>query len=79
MANKSIKENVLYAHEFGRRLTARITELGLTQTDVCKLTGISNSHLSQCMRGDHMPGAYNVAKLAKALGVTTDDLINFTV
>lgn len=75
----SIKPNIKYALEFKNRLNARMSELGLAQKDICKLTGISAPYISQLMNGDHVPRADMVVKLARALKMSTDELINFTV
>ena len=77
MANN--KPNILYAREFGRRLTARMDELGMTLTELSEATGITKGYICLLMHGDHVPRADMIAKLARALDMATDELINFTV
>jgi transcriptional regulator with XRE-family HTH domain len=49
---------------------------GLTQRGLCKLTGVSQSYLSQVENGTWNIGIDNLAKVARALGVRPHDLLN---
>ena len=78
MANKRTR-NTKYAKEFGRRLKARMEEFEMTQTELSKLTGIAQPDISVYISGKIVPSAITVVKLARALNMTTDELINFEV
>ena len=47
---------------------------GLRQTDLARLVGIFQSELSEIERGLRKPSVYLAKKIAKALGVSLDDL-----
>lgn len=69
--------NTKYAKEFGRRLKARMDEFNLTQMDLSKRTGVPQPDISMYINGKYIPSVTTVVKLARALNMTTDDLINF--
>jgi DNA-binding XRE family transcriptional regulator len=50
------------------------TYLGLTQTEVAKRAGISQSALSQMERSDNTPRTATLEKLAKAMGLSMEQL-----
>jgi len=47
---------------------------GLRQTDLARMIGIFQSELSEIERGIRKPSVYLAKKIAKALGVSLDDL-----
>lgn len=63
-----------------RRMTYRIKELldqrGITQKELSKKTGITESAISHYVKGDRVPRGANLVKIAKALGTTADDLLS---
>lgn len=50
---------------------------GLTQEDLAAKIGVSRQTVSDWERGDAVPDLFNAAKIAQALDVTVDSLINF--
>jgi DNA-binding XRE family transcriptional regulator len=48
--------------------------LGMTQAEVAELAGMTQAALSQIESGQHKPRKATKAKLAKALGVTVEQL-----
>lgn len=48
---------------------------GLTQTELAERAGVAQTVLSQYERGVRNPSAYVLARLAKALDVTMDELM----
>lgn len=56
----------------GCRIKQRRKELGLTQVQIKKLTGISNGNLSDLENGNRLPSATALIELSKVLHVTTD-------
>lgn len=63
------------AQDFGPYLTQAMAAAGLSQADLARLTGISDSIISKWRRGQATPSVENLRLLAPALGVTTRDLV----
>ena len=63
--------------EFARRLRKKIAMKGITQDNLSKLTGIGQPLLSLYTQGKSLPSAQKVSALAKALGCSANDLIDF--
>jgi len=63
--------------EFKNRIREFRKKRGLRQTDLAKLVGIFQSELSEIERGIRKPSVYLAKKIAKALGVSLDDLFSF--
>lgn len=66
---------------FAERLRFARTHFGtmqieLTQQELGKLAGISAMHISHFENNGRQPNIKNLVKLAKALGCTTDWLLN---
>ena len=51
------------------------TEKGISQGDIVKATGIDKAMISNIENGKTNPTLATLAKLAKALGVSADELI----
>ena len=76
----SKRKNPEYAKEFARRLNARMEELNMNPRRVAKAADLPVSTVYNFMYNfNHIPQADTVAKLANALAVSTDYLINFQV
>src|SRR5262245_9314942 len=60
--------------DFGARLRQLRTEAGMSQGDVAKKAGVSQSHISQWESGIYAPSATDVPDLAAALGVEIAEL-----
>ncbi len=59
-----------------KRLRELRLKLGLSQADLEKLTGIDANDFSRYERGIVVPSVEAAQKIAKALGVTVDELLN---
>jgi transcriptional regulator with XRE-family HTH domain len=70
-----MKEKKKPLNGFAGRLKQLRTEKGLSQSELSQAAGIHSMHLSKYERGVAKPSADAIKKLAKALGVTTDYLI----
>jgi len=64
------KQNI--ATNLGRLLSTR----AWTQTALAEATGVSQSRISQIVRGHHMPGAGLLARIAEAFDVSIDRLVS---
>lgn len=64
------------------RVADQIAELlskrNMTQKELSKITEITESAISHYVKGDRVPRGVNLIKISKALGVTTDYLLNTT-
>lgn len=58
--------------EFGIRLRRIMHLKGVTELELSEQTGISQPLISGYIRGNNVPGFYNVDKIAKALGCSTE-------
>lgn len=63
-----------YKREFGCRLDKIIRRRGITQNDLCEMTGISPVMMSRYKNGVSTPSFYLVIKIADALDCSLDDL-----
>ena len=57
-----------------KRLRELLEERGLTQKELAKISGVSQSNISMIINGLRDPGWSIVCALADALGVSTDEL-----
>jgi transcriptional regulator with XRE-family HTH domain len=78
MSNKKFTlESRLFTERFARRLQRKMEYLELSQTDLAKRAGLTQSEISQLVNAHTIPRADTVVKLARALNMSTDDLIMF--
>ena len=63
--------------EFAHRLKARMEYLDISQNELAKRTGIPQPVIGAYVHGRCMPLAMNIAKLAKALIMSSSELIDF--
>lgn len=61
--------------KLGKNLKRIRTEKGMTQGDIVRTLGVSRSFVSNVENGKTNPTLATIAKLAKALGVPTEELI----
>lgn len=61
--------------DFATRLKRIMFLKGIRQTDIAVRTGINKGNISRWMKGENVPYGENLARLAKALGVTVDQLL----
>lgn len=63
-----------------RSITNRIVELlsehDMTQKELANAAGLTESAVSHYVKGDRVPRGANLIKIARALGTTTDYLLN---
>lgn len=62
------------AEIFASRLTLLLRQRGLSQKDLAESTGLTPAAISRYVNGERMPRAIVLAKIAKTLGVQTEDL-----
>lgn len=62
-------------HPFGKRLVMLRMERGLTQVDLAKLIGSTQRSISGYETIAELPPAHVLVKLAKAFGVSADELL----
>jgi transcriptional regulator with XRE-family HTH domain len=65
--------------EFGRRLAAILQQKCLTQRDLAAMTGLTEAAVSRYISGAREPRAITVAKIAKVLEVTPQELLGTPV
>ena len=65
----------IVAAAFGTSVRARRTALGLSQEALAHLVVVERSHMGKIERGEHMPTLTLVLRIAKALGVSSADLM----
>ena len=61
--------------EFGRRLTDLLRRKRMTQRDLAARTGLTEAAVSRYISGSREPRAITVAKIAKTLDVTPQELL----
>lgn len=59
---------------FADNLKVIMTEKGISQADLSKLTGIGRSSISQYLSGKNVPTPERKAVIAEAIGVQTEEL-----
>lgn len=62
---------------FAARLKFLMNKYGLMQADLCRRTGIERSLMSNYYKGKARPTLDNAIALAKAFGITLDELVGF--
>lgn len=45
-------------------------------SDIARVTGYSVSHVSRVLRGERSPSAKSLVAIARALGISTDELLS---
>lgn len=75
------KQNLELRKEFSQRLANRLRELrkakGIMQEDLAVQSGIDITYISHLEASKYHPTVYVMWKIAKALGVTLNDLTDF--
>lgn len=64
--------------DFGKRVAALRKEKGFTQSELAEKLNISNKAISRWETGEGYPEITILPSLAKELGVTVDDLLNYS-
>lgn len=63
--------------KFAKRLQRRMEQLGLSQHELAKKSGVSQSSICRYLKAKQLPSAMVVRKLCKTLGMTQSELIEF--
>lgn len=63
--------------EFSIRLNREMKRAGYDQCSLAEDTGLTQGVITKYVNGLRIPSSYNLKKIATALGISTDDLINF--
>jgi len=71
--NATVQQTV--AEVFGATLRRIRTDRGLSQERVAELTGLSTNFVGEMERGLKAPGLAVIVRLARALGVSVQDLL----
>lgn len=58
------------------KIVELLTEQNMTQKELAKAAGLTESAISHYVKGDRVPRGANLMKIARALGTTTDDLLS---
>lgn len=58
-----------------QRLAELLVQQKLTQKELAQRSGITEAAISRYIKGDRVPRGVNLAKIADALGTTTDYLL----
>lgn len=61
--------------EMSKRIVEILEALNMTQKELAKLSGITESAISHYVKGDRVPRGVNLKKIALALGTTSDYLL----
>lgn len=69
-------EHQLEMTDFASRLKPLRAQRGLSQSELAKLVGVHYNHIGRYERGQSKPGAQTLTKLAEALGVSSDFLMD---
>lgn len=65
------------AQEIGNRIKHSRKVRGLSQAALAKQAGIQPNTIARLERGMHRASSETIEKLAKALGVTASDILNY--
>lgn len=62
-------------NRWGTRIKDLLKKRNMKQKDLSKLSGVSESTLSDWIKGTREPGVYGLSQVAQSLGVTLDYLM----
>jgi len=62
--------------DFHKRLIARMSEMRMSQADLCRSTGLATSMVSHYCTGQRVPSVQVAGKIAKALDTSIDALFS---
>ena len=74
---KPIMTKSVWKKEFSNRLRRIMHVKGFTNNDISDASGLSTATITEYLNGRRIPSAYNLKKLAVALGTTIENLIDF--
>ncbi len=61
--------------KLGKNLRRIRTEKGMSQGDICRALNLDRAHICNIENGKQNPTLDTIAKIAKALGITSDQLL----
>lgn len=65
----------LTRQEFGKRLYSAMLRKGWSQAELARRAGVLRDSISNYVRGNNMPDAVNLNKMAEALGMKPEELL----
>ena len=68
----------MMANTFGERITILLKEKGMLQQTLAQKVGVTEAAVSHYIKGDRVPRASVMARIADTLGTTTEFLMNGT-
>lgn len=74
----SLTSDPVVARAFGMSVRTARTTQGVAQEALAHLAKVERSHLGKIERGEHMPTILVVLKIARALGLSSADLLRET-
>lgn len=63
--------------KFAKKLFSKMYEIGITQAELSRATGINIQRVNRYTLGDITPSAIDILKIAKVLECTVNELIEF--
>ena len=70
-------EECKWMYEFANTLNDYMEERDISQRELAKRAGVSESTVSDLIRGQRMPSIKSVVNISNVLEISTDDLVNF--
>jgi transcriptional regulator with XRE-family HTH domain len=77
--SKKLPTSHLTKQQFGQRLYQLMVAKGWSQSDLARRAGLQRDRISYYIRGQGLPQGHKLEALAKALGVTADELLPNTL
>lgn len=74
----SVTSDPYVALAFGNTVRTRRTEFGTSPEALAHVVKVERSHMGKVERGEHMPTLTLILRIAKALGVSSADLMRDT-
>ena len=66
-----------WAKTIGEKIKDLLDEWGMTQKELSEETGISESTISRCIKGECLPSIKTIVNIGYALGCDAEELISF--
>lgn len=66
-----------WKRRFGKRLRKRMNEKGIGQEELSEITGLSKVTISSYVNGKSLPSLYSADRIAEALSISIDKLLDF--
>lgn len=63
--------------EFGRTLSRKILEKGITKAELSRMIGVADTTISNYTKGRHKPHPILLKRLADVFGCSPDDLYKY--